>query len=597
MSKRFKQLTSLDINYYEPNVPVEIDKGVILLDTATNQTLLQLKLRNISNQIIKFVELEVECFDLTGEPVGENHIVQFIYQDFEVFPKQFFGDRQAIQLAGEKTRQVNIIFKKVMFKDGTVEMFDKVERFEIPQTESIDTLPADLRKEIDSLHLSSQYAEITNFPKEISDHEWVCCCGRVNANNGNCVRCGRSKNYQFEKLTMDNLKQLAENTREAKRQLEEAERKKREEEEKQRQLMLEKKQQEKIERRKKQQEMTKKILKRVSRIVAILIVVIIVISGGMYILNEKKYQQAKDLYENEEYYNAYNLFSDMKYYRDSREMINQIQQNKFIFSEGYAPVKIDKMYGIINQDYELIQEVSFEEIDYFKEGLARVKLNGLYGFIDTDFNLVIDTIYEDANSFSNDKSKVKINGKYGIINTKGEYIIEPTMDEIEIFSTGLIKVKIDDKYGVTSLDGTIIFEPVADEITFYSMGRIVLKIDDKYMIASSDGTIIFEVVADEVTALSYGVFAVKVDGVWGFMNKAGSWLIQPMFKEVDFTNSQFPLVKIEDINAVKDIFYEDTYSERNLPQKWYELWITNDGVFYSYQGKIELSQHSHSIKY
>lgn len=171
------------------------------------------------------------------------------------------------------------------------------------------------------------------------------------------------------------------------------------------------------------------------------------------------------------------------------------------------------------------------------------------------------------------------------------------MDEIEILSTGLIKVKIDDKYGVTSLDGTIIFEPVADEITFYSKGRIVLKIDDKYMIASSDGTIIFEVVADEVTALSYGVFAVKVDGVWGFMNKAGSWLIQPMFKEVDFTNSQFPLVKIEDINAVKDIFYEDTYYERNLPQKWYELWITNDGVFYSYQGKIELSQHSHSIKY
>ena len=220
MSERFKQLAPLNINYYEPNVPVEIDKGIILLDATTNQTLLQLKLRNISNQMINFVELEVECFDLTGAPVSENHIVPFIYQDFEVSPKEFFGDRQAIQLAGEKTRQVNIIFKKIMFKDGAVETFDKIERFEIPQTKSIDTLSMDLRKEIDSLNLLSKYAKINNLPKEISDNEWVCCCGRVNTNNESCVRCGRDKDYQLENLTIDNLKQLAENSKELKKDYE-----------------------------------------------------------------------------------------------------------------------------------------------------------------------------------------------------------------------------------------------------------------------------------------------------------------------------------------------------------------------------------------
>ena len=129
------------------------------------------------------------------------------------------------------------------------------------------------------------------------------------------------------------------------------------------------------------------------------------------------------------------------------------------------------------------------------------------------------------------------------------------MDEIEILSTGLIKVKIDDKYGVTSLDGTIIFE----------------------------------LVADEVTALSYGVFAVKIDGKWGFVNKTGLWLIEPMFKEVDLTNPTFPLVKIEDINQVKDIFYElSSPEERTLPDKWYKLFIEEEGAFQTLRNKITL---------
>lgn len=210
-NKRFKTLSQLEINYYEVDVPVEVDKGVILLDTLMNQVLLQLKLRNISTKIIKFVEVDVECFDLTGNKVSKDYIVNYVYQDFEVSPKKSFGDRQAIRLPDVNTRQVNIIFKRVMFGDGTVLYFDKTERFDIPPTISVESLESELRTEIDST--------VENLPTIINDYKWVCCCGRVNTNKVFCVRCGRDKEKQLEELNLSRLKELAVKRKEQEKQL------------------------------------------------------------------------------------------------------------------------------------------------------------------------------------------------------------------------------------------------------------------------------------------------------------------------------------------------------------------------------------------
>lgn len=200
-NNRFKTLTKLNIDYYEENTPVEIDKGVILLDTVSNQVLLQLKFRNISQYNINFIEIEVECFDSTGDKVSEDNVVIHAYQDFLATPHGLFGDRQAIKLPSLNSRKVNINLKRVMFDNGEVVTFNQVEKIPNPSLTRVETLPADLRAVADPT--------IEYLPQDLGDNKWTCCCGRVNTNKTSCVRCGRDKEKQFKECDIAHLEQLA----------------------------------------------------------------------------------------------------------------------------------------------------------------------------------------------------------------------------------------------------------------------------------------------------------------------------------------------------------------------------------------------------
>lgn len=173
-SNRFKTLTKVNIDYYEENTPVEIDKGVILLDTVSNQVLLQLKFRNISQYNINFIEIEVECFDSTGDKVSEDNVVTHAYQDFLATPHGLFGDRQAIKLPSLNSRKVSINLKRVMFDNGEVITFNQVEKIPNPSLTRVETLPTDLRVVVDPT--------IEYLPQDLGDNKWTCCCGRVNTN-------------------------------------------------------------------------------------------------------------------------------------------------------------------------------------------------------------------------------------------------------------------------------------------------------------------------------------------------------------------------------------------------------------------------------
>lgn len=200
-NNRFKTLTRLNIDYYEENTPVEIDKGAILLDTVSNQVLLQLKFRNISQYNVNFVEIEVECFDSTGDKVSENNVVTYAYQDFVANSQGLFGDRQAIKLPSLNTRKVNINLKRVMFENGEVITFDEIKKIPNPFLTRVETLPSDLRVVIDPT--------IEYLPQELGNNKWACCCGRVNIGDVPCIRCGRDKEKQFKELDMAHLEQLA----------------------------------------------------------------------------------------------------------------------------------------------------------------------------------------------------------------------------------------------------------------------------------------------------------------------------------------------------------------------------------------------------
>lgn len=67
---------------------------------------------------------------------------------------------------------------------------------------------------------------------------------------------------------------------------------------------------------------------------------------------------------------------------ENRIYISSDNENEFeaigSFSEGLAWIKKGGKYGFVNDKYEIVTEIIFEQVENFKSGLAKVCLNGMY---------------------------------------------------------------------------------------------------------------------------------------------------------------------------------------------------------------------------
>ena len=70
------------------------------------------------------------------------------------------------------------------------------------------------------------------------------------------------------------------------------------------------------------------------------------------------------------------------------------------FSEGLAPVRIEKLWGFIDKSGSLVTPPKFDDAQPYSSGLARIQEQGLYGYVDKVGVLVIPPRYKYAESFS-----------------------------------------------------------------------------------------------------------------------------------------------------------------------------------------------------
>ena len=66
----------------------------------------------------------------------------------------------------------------------------------------------------------------------------------------------------------------------------------------------------------------------------------------------------------------------------------------------------------------------YDFVDNFNNGFANVKLNGKYGIIDITGKEVIEIKYDWVDYFNNGFACVELNDKYGIIDITGKEVVE-----------------------------------------------------------------------------------------------------------------------------------------------------------------------------
>lgn len=343
-NERFKIIKVFEHREWLKDAPVKVEKSQLLFDTKKDQTILQIKLFNLSDSIIRSVYLNINCFDDAMDYIMS--LVDITYLSVDAKPQSNFGDRQPVILKSSQVANVEIIISKVVFTDDTVwRNEDKNIGLLLPEQLQINTqdnLYEQIIREFDGMSVRPCYWIESN------EEYWRCTCGQANSLTViKCGYCGIEKKWLNKHLNKDYLFEENRKYQEAKllREKKEAEDKiKKDEEEKAAKADKERRDQE--EKKRKEELRIKNVLKKKRFIKrTILIFGFSVISILAFIIYKKiltphiSYSNAMQLFEEKRFEEASEVFYKLIGYKDSDIM--------YLDSEyGYA----EQLYG--NENYE-----------------------------------------------------------------------------------------------------------------------------------------------------------------------------------------------------------------------------------------------------
>lgn len=294
MSERYTKLFSQSEPLYAEGSPVTIAAGALLLDNVGGRVLAQLKFKNVSSKTVKAVTVSITAKDTVGRVIGKPTIHQYL--DLNALRDEEFGQKTAIFLPSESTREYEVRVTEAVFADNSVWTApDDLLWQPVPKQEPLFPDDAELLKQyrID-VNPTAKYEPIAE--KDL----WFCACGAVNrAEESTCHSCETSLSA-MKNADLDKLRENCSNRLEEERKADEA-----------RRVVATKK--------------AKRIISITAPIVCACIALIIVLTT--VIIPNGKYNNAVALLEAGNYEEAYDAFMALDGYKDSTEKARNIYAN------------------------------------------------------------------------------------------------------------------------------------------------------------------------------------------------------------------------------------------------------------------------------
>ena len=219
------------------------------------------------------------------------------------------------------------------------------------------------------------------------------------------------------------------------------------------------------------------------------------------------------------------------------------------FIEGYRRVNLNGKFNFINKNGEYLSDKWFYWVDDFKEGYARVKTriekynfinsNYKYNFINKNCEIVSNKWFDDVDNFSKGYAKVVLNNKCNLINTDGEIMFDKWFDEVSYFEDGYARVKLNDKWNFINKNCEMLSDTWFDWIEYFSEGYAKVKLNDKWNLINTDGEYLSEKWFDYVFCFNEGYARVELNDKYNFINKNGEIISDTWFDSFLDANEYF----------------------------------------------------------
>ncbi len=321
-NSKYIRLQELVIDTFNLDAPVEIEKGALLLESASKTVLLQLRLNVLDNvNEISSISVNVYGFTDSGEEVEGFSSFVYNYSDVYLQGSKTFGDKTPIIL-DSKIRRVTAAIEKVVYRNGDVwrNTGADIQKAAQKSIKSIDTvLLPQYEREISNLPEADKQ-KFLYIPQQFDDY-WLCTCGTGNKNTySTCRRCGLKSQMVFAVTNTDHLQKNLDKYIEDTRIAEE--------------LRIDKVRI--AEERRLKAEAERKIIaaKRGRQLKAIMIPLLVacsLLALFFFVIQPAiKYSKATDLLENKYFDSAISAFTALGDYKDSADMVKESTYQKGI---------------------------------------------------------------------------------------------------------------------------------------------------------------------------------------------------------------------------------------------------------------------------
>ena len=200
MSERYTKVFDLPKNMYAENAPIVISAGALLKDNQTGTILAQLKIKNITNKVIKAAKISILSFDTVGKQIGDetNHE----YLDLSFGRDYEFGQKVPIILSNNSTRSFSVTVNEIIFTDNSIWNYGGEEWAALKEAKKLTSILSDSEA---VKQFKIEYGEKCEYEAAEDKDIWICSCGKINKKEeSKCFSCGCSlqilKNVDLAKL-------------------------------------------------------------------------------------------------------------------------------------------------------------------------------------------------------------------------------------------------------------------------------------------------------------------------------------------------------------------------------------------------------------
>lgn len=292
--------------------------------------------------------------------------------------------------------------------------------------------------------------------------------------------------------------------------------------------------------------------------------------------------------------------------------IEREQQAYFRVTNGHVDI-FDKLGKNITQD-------KYVNIDKLSANRYLVKVGKYYGYLNERFEEVIDVAFEDAEAFVGKYAVVRKGDYYGVIDQEGKWIIQPVVDRLQSISEGLFLYHDNEAWGTLNTDGIEVFR--SDEVELeVRNGTVLSRYKGKYGLINDRGEVCLPAIYDSVSSVrddqtvfmhkggeryfkhlydkgipqkgayshnewigeqTEGFAPVRMNGQYGFVDFLGRLRISPRYQEVKSYQEGLAPMKLGGkwgyIDKEDRIFLQPFYEEAGLFDKGLAI-VKQDGKY------------------